>query len=331
MIRLFRQSAPPASTDVIEVAHEGRVFAVAMTRSPTARRITLRVRAATRDVVVTLPRRASVASARAFVESHAGWIAQRMARLPRPAPFVPGGVAPLRGRDHVIVHRPGARGVVWIEDCGATPSLCVAGDAAHLPRRVADFLKREARRDLEAAVARHAAAVERRYRGVTLRDTTSRWGSCTAQGALSFSWRLILAPPFVLDYLAAHEVAHLVHHDHSPRFWALTRRLAPETDRAEEWLRLNGASLHRYGAQHDGEQDDGERDDGVQDESGRDGAQEGARSDPPRRGGREGDGSSPAPGCEGAAVDPVEALLARARALIGAIDPDGLDATRRVA
>lgn len=315
MIRLFRQSAPHPQPNVIEVAHEGRVFAVAMTRSPTARRITLRVRAATRDVVVTLPRRASIASARAFVESHAGWIAQRVARLPRPAPFVPGGVVPLRGRDHVIDHRPGARGVAWVEADGDTPALCVAGDVAHLPRRVADFLKREARRDLEAAVARHAAAVDRRHRGVTLRDTTSRWGSCTAQGALSFSWRLILAPPYVLDYLAAHEVAHLVHHDHSERFWSLTRRLAPETDRAEEWLRLNGASLHRHGAQDEGAQDDGAREDEAREEEA-----------------REDDAAPAREAADGAAAsDPVEALLARARALVGAIDPAGLDEKRRVA
>ena len=100
--------------------------------------------------------------------------------------------------------------------------------------------------DLEAAVQRHAATIDVKPRRLSIRDTTSRWGSCSAAGAMSFSWRLILAPPLVLDYLAAHEVAHLVHLDHSAKFWALTRRLAPETDQAEAWLRAHGAQLHRF-------------------------------------------------------------------------------------
>jgi len=154
----------------------------------------------------------------------------------------------LRGHDHLIVHRPGARGVVWVETGADGPLICVAGDAPHVPRRVEDFLKREARRDLEAAVARHAAKLNVKPRRIALRDTSSRWGSCSTTGALNFSWRLIFAPPFVLDYLAAHEVSHIVHMNHSPMFWKLTQRLSPETERAEAWLRAHGAALHRFGA-----------------------------------------------------------------------------------
>jgi predicted metal-dependent hydrolase len=83
---------------------------------------------------------------------------------------------------------------------------------------------------------------------ITIRDQRSRWGSCSASGGLNFSWRLIMAPPHVLDYLAAHEVAHLVHMNHSDEFWALTRSLSGDTDKAEAWLKAHGASLHRYGA-----------------------------------------------------------------------------------
>jgi hypothetical protein len=118
-----------------------------------------------------------------------------------------------------------------------------------MPRRVADFLKREAHRDIEAAVARHARSIGVKPKRIAVRDTVSRWGSCSATGGLSFSWRLILAPPFVLDYLAAHEVAHLVHLNHSPKFWSLLRRACPETNRAEAWLKAHGANLHRYGAE----------------------------------------------------------------------------------
>jgi predicted metal-dependent hydrolase len=232
----------------IAVAHAGEIYRVALKRVATSRRYTLRVRVASRDVLLTMPARGTLRQAREFAERHAAWIGVRLARLPKPVAFAPGEIAPLRGVDHLIAHRPGARGVVWLETGAEGPLICVAGEAPHVGRRVADFLKREARRDLEAAVARHAAALQLKPRRLSLRDTTSRWGSCSSTASLNFSWRLILSPPFVLDYLAAHEVAHIRHMNHSPLFWALTRRLFPETDRAEAWLKAHGASLHRFGA-----------------------------------------------------------------------------------
>jgi predicted metal-dependent hydrolase len=195
-----------------------------------------------------MPARSSLRSAREFAERHAAWIGARLARLPRPVTLEPDSNAPLRGIDHRIVHCPGVRGVAWVARGDNGPIICVAGDLAHVPRRVADFLKREARRDLEAAVGRYCAALGVAARRVTLRDTTSRRGSCSSTGAINFSWRLILAPPFVLDYLAAHEVAHFVHMNHSPAFWKVTRRLFPDTDRAEAWLKAHGPNLHRFGA-----------------------------------------------------------------------------------
>ncbi|MCX7900583.1 MAG: M48 family metallopeptidase, partial [Methylocystis sp.] len=145
---------------------------------------------------------------------------------------------------------PERRGTVWtdLRDDAETPhAICVAGRAEHIHRRVLDHFKREARGDLEAAVLRHTRALGVPPRSVRLRDPVSRWGSCSATGSLNFSWRLIMAPPFVLDYLAAHETAHLVHLDHSPRFWALARKLSPDVDRAEAWLSARGAHLHKYG------------------------------------------------------------------------------------
>jgi predicted metal-dependent hydrolase len=113
--------------------------------------------------------------------------------------------------------------------------------------RVRDFLTREARRDLAEAIERYAPRLSQRPTRMTLRDTRSRWGSCTARGELNFSWRLILAPPMVLDYLVAHEMAHLREMNHSPRFWALLGDLCPNVEAAEAWLKRNGSSLHRYG------------------------------------------------------------------------------------
>lgn len=247
MLRLFQRGAPSAQTGHLEVAHCGDVHRIEVKRVECARRFTLRVRAASRDVVLTMPARGSMKAAREFAERHAAWIGARLDRLPRPIFFEPQSSAPVRGVDHLIVHRPGARGVVWTADGESGPILCVAGELAHVARRVADYFKREARRDLEAAVARHAATLGLGKTRITLRDTTSRWGSCSSTGALNFSWRLIMAPPFVLDYLAAHEVAHLVHMDHSPAYWRVTRRLFPETDRAEAWLKAHGAELHSFG------------------------------------------------------------------------------------
>ena len=240
------------STDVafFDVSHAGETHRVRIRRIATARRFTLRVRAATRDAVLTMPPRGSLARAKTFVERHAAWIGVRLARLPGPTPFGPGASLPVRGTIHEIVHRPGARGTVWIEagDDVAPPCLCVAGEAPFVARRVQDYLIREARGDLVAAVARHAAELGVKASRITLRDTTSRWGSCSSAGALNFSWRLVMAPPFVLDYLAAHEVAHLVHMNHSDAFWRVTAYLMPDYARAEAWLKVHGVGLMRFGA-----------------------------------------------------------------------------------
>lgn len=222
---------------------------VQLRRNPRARRYTLRVRAASRDVVLTIPARGTLNEALDFARRHAGWVELRLARLPENVAFAPGAMLPLRGTPHRIVHRPQARGTVWAGSEQGEAVLFVAGEAAHVARRVADFLRREARRDLVEAAHRHAGALGVSIARVTLRDTASRWGSCSSAGALSFSWRLILAPPPVLDYLAAHEVAHRREMNHGPRFWATVDGLFPERRAAEAWLKTHGAGLHRYGVE----------------------------------------------------------------------------------
>jgi predicted metal-dependent hydrolase len=252
---LRKETASPANASSLVLSHAGDTIVVTLRRLPSARRFTLRVRFAARDAVLTMPQRGSLRDARAFAEGHAAWIAARLKRLPAVIPFEHGAVAPVRGLDHLLLNVPEARGVAWSEALReAAPgapahALYVAGGSEHMPRRVRDYLKREARRDLEASVKKHTGAIGLAPRTIGLRDPVSRWGSCSAAGSLNFSWRLIMAPPFVLDYLAAHEVAHLVHLDHSPRFWALTRQLSADVDRAEAWLSAHGAHLHKYGAE----------------------------------------------------------------------------------
>lgn len=232
---------------VVSCANEA--YEVTLKRHPRARRYTLRVLERSRQVVLTIPPRGSLREARAFAERSAAWIAARVKRIPEPIPFIDGAAVPLRGLPHRVVHRADARGTVWTETAAdGAALLCVAGRAPHISRRITDFLKREARHHLSTATRRHAAALGVAIERIGVRDTASRWGSCSHDRALSYSWRLILAPPFVLDYLAAHEVAHCRELNHSARFWRIVDQLTPDRRRAEAWLKVHGSSLHRYGA-----------------------------------------------------------------------------------
>ncbi|WP_147047570.1 M48 family metallopeptidase [Methylobacterium gnaphalii] len=232
--------------DFLEIRHEGVDLHIVLRRRPTARRLTLRVSNATGEVIMTLPSRTSLAVAQKFAVSHGGWIVARLAKVPARVTFESGADIPLRGEVHRIVHRTG-RAACTVERAGEEAMIVVSGDAAHLSRRVRDFLQREARRDLTSAAEVYAARLGERPRRITVRDTRSRWGSCTASGELNFSWRLILAPPMVLDYLVAHEMAHMREMNHSVRFWNLVESVCPNVDEAERWLKRYGSELHRYG------------------------------------------------------------------------------------
>jgi predicted metal-dependent hydrolase len=242
---LYRRPHEPST---LLIRHGSQFFTIRLRRHRRARRYTLRIHPTDREAILTIPPRGTVAEAKDFAQLHGGWIAARLGRLPKAVPFQPGTIVPLRGTPYRIVHRAGERGVVWTEtrDSGEK-ILCVAGDGEFIDRRVHDFLKREARRDLQKSAQAHADALGVRVKRLSIRDQSSRWGSCTSAGSLSFSWRLILAPPFVLDYLAAHEVAHLVEMNHSARFWRTVARICPSVERAKKWLDTSGNDLHRYG------------------------------------------------------------------------------------
>ncbi len=212
-------------------------------RNRRARRISLRVDPAAGGVVVTLPTRANRQAGLSLLHSHADWVADRLAALPRAIPFADGATIPIAGIPHVIRHRPDARGGAWLEP----GILNVTGAPEFLARRVTDFLRTEARRRLHALAMVKAAAIEARVARVSIKDTVSRWGSCAPDGALAFSWRLILAPDFVQDYVAAHEVAHLRHMNHGPRFWDLVAHLTPHRKPAVAWLNREGPALLRIG------------------------------------------------------------------------------------
>jgi predicted metal-dependent hydrolase len=225
----------------IEVS--GRALPIAVKRSGVARRMSLRVDPAAGGVVMVLPLGVSLAEAERFARRQHGWIAERLAALPGRMGFAPGVAVPILGIPHEIRPMPGARRGVWTED-GA---LLVSGAPEHLGRRVADFLVAEARRQVVPRAHALAGRIGRKVARISLRDTRSRWGSCTADGALAFSWRLVMAPEWVLDYVVAHEVAHLAELNHGPRFWQVVAELGGEARKARAWLKAHGPGLHRWG------------------------------------------------------------------------------------
>jgi predicted metal-dependent hydrolase len=217
---------------------------VAIRVSPRARRVALRIDAAARQVELVLPRGIALPHGLKFLDAQRGWIAARLAALPMAVPFADGAAIPVLGVPHVIrcEIRQSAPAVAI-----ADGEIRVKGDPAHLPRRVRDHLAQLAVRELTARARDFAARIDRQIARVTVRETKSRWGSCAATGALSFSWRLVMAPEPVIDYVVAHEVAHLAEMNHGPRFWRLVATLVPDTHAPRAWLKRHRDRLFCYG------------------------------------------------------------------------------------
>lgn len=226
---------------------------VEVRRHPKARRLTLRVSRTRRAIVVTLPAQCDVGEAGSFVHRHIDWVRERLGSIPEPVPFRDGAFMPLRGEPHRIVFSATRleAPVICLDrlDGAKFGVLNVGGNRAHAPRRLREWLFEAARTDIDERILLHAKRLCVKPRRLTIRDQTSRWGSCSSNGSLSFSWRLIMAPPFVLDYVAAHEVAHLREMNHGPNFWRLVKETMPRMDEAKSWLQIYGMDLHRYGVE----------------------------------------------------------------------------------
>lgn len=227
----------------IIVTVDGETLAVALKRHAKARRMTLRQSRDGEHFVLTVPRRHSRKAAEAFLNASAGWMKKTRARFPAIMPAADGGRILLRGEHYTIAATGKLRGLVSVD--GAMREIAVPGAPSHLKRRLTEWLKREAEKDLRAASQRYAAAMNVTVKRLGVRDQKSRWGSCSADGVLSYSWRLVMAPPVVLDYVAAHEVAHLREMNHGPRFWRLVLSHCAGARAARTWLRQHGRSLHR--------------------------------------------------------------------------------------
>ncbi len=193
--------------------------------------------------LLTLPPHGRWAEAEDFLLRHHNWLAARIRRAPEATSFAAGSTVLLRGVEHRIVATGRVRGRVEVAEDAGQPILLVPGDPAHQARRLIDWLKEQARIDLEQRSAHHAARLGVTVKAIKLREQSSRWGSCSSSGNINYNWRLILAPPFVLDYVAAHEVAHLVEMNHSAAFWATVKRTLPEMEKGRAWLKAHGRQL----------------------------------------------------------------------------------------
>jgi predicted metal-dependent hydrolase len=212
--------------------------------SPRARRIGLRIDAAERKVELVLPLGIPQSRGLRFLASKRGWIAARLEALPRPVPFAEGAIVPVLGVPHQIRREVDAAGPpVAIVD----GEIRVRGDPLHLARRIHDHLVAMARSELTRRARQLAARIGRDVARINVRDTKSRWGSCSGHANLSFSWRLIFAPEPVIDYVVAHEVAHLAEMNHGPRFWRLVESLSPGSAVPRAWLKRNRSRLFSYG------------------------------------------------------------------------------------
>jgi len=226
-------------------AIDGARFPMRVTINPRARRISIRIDVMRRMAIVIAPSKRQVSRALAFAGERAGWIARELSALPAPVSFAPGARVPLRGVLHELVYEAGRQAPRVAE---AGPQLIVAAPQPDLfAGRVKRFFKAEALKELGPRVDAYCAALRVCARVVNVKEMRSRWGSCSSEGVLSFSWRVIFAPPFVLDYIAAHEVAHLREMNHSRRFWAHVGALCPGHAAARAWFRTHGAELHLIG------------------------------------------------------------------------------------
>jgi predicted metal-dependent hydrolase len=241
MFSFLRQR--PSSPTTAEIEIDGVMVVVAVKRS--ARATSFRLSLPATGPLLTLPERARWSDAEAFLHRHRHWLAARLPRAAMARRLAIGTDLPLRGVLHQVIGSGALRGRVELVD---GPSLRVPGAPEHQSRRLYDWLKSEALADLTRQSNFHADRLGVSVRQIRLRSQSSRWGSCSSNGNINYNWRLILAPSHVLDYVAAHEVAHLVEMNHSPAFWATVARTLPDMDRGRSWLKAHGRELMAWQA-----------------------------------------------------------------------------------
>lgn len=210
--------------------------------SHSLRKLTLRIDNKERIPVLSVPKFCSRKRAIDFVNNNLEWIVKNLQKLPPQKSFENGEAILLFGEKLTIFHNPAAR-------CGVRKEgekLIVSGGAEFLHRRIKDYVRKRAEHEFYARSAKLAAKIDCKIKGVSIKDTKSRWGSCSSLNHINYSWRIALAPSFVIDYMMAHEVSHLKHRDHSRQFWLCVENLCPDWKIGHDWLRNNGKQLYIY-------------------------------------------------------------------------------------
>lgn len=211
-------------------------------KSKKAKRLTLRIDAKERMPVLTVPYRCSSKKAIDFVEEHNQWIKECLAKIPCPKCFEDGEKISLFGKTYTIQHVPQARRGVYIEN----DIIYVSGAKEFLHRRLCDYIKKAAQKEFSHKSRQLAKKIGCTIKSVCIKDTKSRWGSCSSLNNINYNWRIALAPDFVIDYLLAHEVSHLLHQDHSRSFWQCVKNLHPRCSEGKLWLKNHGKELYQY-------------------------------------------------------------------------------------
>lgn len=206
------------------------------------RRLTLRIDTKNRKVVLSMPKICSTNKAREFILNHLDWIEEHLSKLPPVKEFTDGEIISVLGRQIRLCHLPDSLKAAAEQD----GVLYVGGDLAFFHRRVKDYIKREAKKDFWKRSKALADQLNCPLENVTLKDTKSRWGSCSSLNNINYNWRIALAPQCVIDYLMAHEVSHLKHRDHSPAFWRCVKTLNPGAALGRNWLKAHGSELYLY-------------------------------------------------------------------------------------
>ena len=222
---------------------EGRNIPVRIRQNTRARRMILRIDNNINGAVVTLPSWTSEREALLMVQEKSDWVLAKLDNMPTKILFENGVQIPFLGEYHIVCHDPNQKEIVKKNE----NEIRLGGGEEHLPRRLGDWLRKEAKIIIQPKAIEMAKKLNKKIGRISIRDTKSRWGSCAASGNLSFCWRLILTPEWVLNYVVAHEVSHLRHMNHGSEFWQTVSDFNVRVDAARVWLRKNTEQLHRYG------------------------------------------------------------------------------------
>ena len=217
-------------------------FPLKVTKSAQAKRLTLRIDGKSRQAVLSIPPRCTQKQAIKFVTEHQEWIIEHLQNLPQVKHFTSGENISFFGQEILIQHAPEKRWGARIEQ----GVLYVSGESEFTHRRVKDFIKKEAQKTFLLRSQKLASKIDCKVHDVVIKDTKSRWGSCSSLNNINYNWRLALAPKEVIDYIIAHEVSHLAHQDHSKEFWSCVKKLCPTYKIGQSWLKQHGKELYMF-------------------------------------------------------------------------------------